>query len=444
MKKHFILIILTICLGAELAVLLLFALRGVSARQDAVEINEALHAIQEDWGHMETHRSSTALDYAVLDGEGHVLFRTKPGLSESINQAVVHRDTILDIYDGGCIAGKLLVYNDTEETLMSGRRTAAFGLGLLVIVQTCICICFTVYLERMIIRPFQKMKDFARRVAGGNLDIPLEMDRHNLFGAFTESFDLMRAELKKARRAEAEANAAKKELVAKLSHDIKTPVASIQAAAEVGAALAERAGEGYPQTGRAASGSSEQKTALEGSRENYLQIIRKAEQINTLVSNLFTATLEELEQLTVMPADMEGQELEEILKDADYLGRGNAARIPDCLLYADRLRLQQVFDNIFVNSYKYAGTRIHVTVRRAGGYLAVDIEDFGGGVDGDELPLLKEKFRRGSNAAKTEGAGLGLYLSDYFMKEMQGDILVENGEQGLRVTVLILLSGVVA
>ena len=77
-------------------------------------------------------------------------------------------------------------------------------------------------------------------------------------------------------------------------------------------------------------------------------------------------------------------------------------------------------------------------------YLAVDIEDFGGGVDGDELPLLKEKFRRGSNAAKTEGAGLGLYLSDYFMKEMQGDILVENGEQGLRVTVLILLSGVVA
>ena len=45
MKKHFILIILTICLGAELAVLLLFALRGVSARQDAVEINEALHAI---------------------------------------------------------------------------------------------------------------------------------------------------------------------------------------------------------------------------------------------------------------------------------------------------------------------------------------------------------------------------------------------------------------
>ena len=57
-----------------------------------------------------------------------------------------------------------------------------------------------------IIKPFCKLKSFAQRVAGGNLDIPLAMDRQNLFGSFTESFDLMRTELKKARIAEAEAN----------------------------------------------------------------------------------------------------------------------------------------------------------------------------------------------------------------------------------------------
>ena len=227
------------------------------------------------------------------------------------------------------------------------------------------------------LRPFQKMKDFARRVAGGNLDIPLEMDRYNLFGAFTESFDIMRTELKKARKAEAEANTAKKELVAKLSHDIKTPVASIQAAAEVGAALAEKAqGEGPEADGieqgreamkniRKTSGGSS--SVLEGIRENYLQIMRKAEQIGTLVTNLFTATLEELEQLTVAPVDMEGDELEMILRDADYLGRAGIPHIPACLLYADRLRLQQVFDNIFINSYKYAGTQVNVAVRREGG-----------------------------------------------------------------------------
>lgn len=60
----------------------------------------------------------------------------------------------------------------------------------------------------------------------------------------------------------------------RLSHDIKTPVASIKAASEVGLAL---------------SGS-------ERLRDNYTQIIRKADQINTLITNLFTATLEELQQ----------------------------------------------------------------------------------------------------------------------------------------------------
>ena len=82
-----------------------------------------------------------------------------------------------------------------------------------------------------------------------------------------------------------------------------------------------------------------------------------------------------------------------------------------------------------------------MAMRRESRFLAVAIEDCGGGVDAEELPLLKEKFRRGSNARNREGAGLGLYISDYFMREMGGELLVENGEDGLRVTVVICQSG---
>ena len=73
--------------------------------------------------------------------------------------------------------------------------------------------------------------------------------------------------------------------------------------------------------------------------------------------------------------------------------------------------------------------------------LSVSLEDSGGGVPPEELPFLKEKFRRGSNREGVEGAGLGLFISDYFMKEMKGALSVENGKEGLRVTVRILLSG---
>ena len=228
----------------------------------------------------------------------------------------------------------------------------------------------------------------------------------------------MRSELKKARLAEAKANAAKKELVAKLSHDIKTPVASIKAASEVGAALAA--------DGR--------------NRESYRQIIRKADQINTLVTDLFSATLEELHELSVTPSDLESGELRTLLENADYLHRAALPDIPGCVLLADKTRLQQVFDNLFSNSYKYAGTKIDVAVELKQGYLTVSVADHGGGVNESELPHLKEKFKRGSSVEGIEGAGLGLYISDYCMKEMGGRLVLENGAPGLKAVVWIALS----
>ena len=54
------------------------------------------------------------------------------------------------------------------------------------------------------------------------------MDKKHIFGSFSEAFDLMRSELKKARINEKKANDAKKEIVAKLSHDIKTPLSAIE------------------------------------------------------------------------------------------------------------------------------------------------------------------------------------------------------------------------
>ena len=419
MKKHVFLIGLLLVFAAEVVTLIAFAAQSIDNAQDAVAINEAIQSVQKNWNTMETHTNQTDLEYVVLNMEGTVIFRTKEGLSESINAAIIHRDTVIDIDVDGTIAGKMIVYNGSAQTIQDKKQATVIFLVAAIIMQCGLCIGYMIYLNHTVIKPFHRLEGFAERIAGGNLDIPLEMDRHNLFGAFTESFDIMRAELKKARIAEAEANASKKELVAKLSHDIKTPVASIKAASEVGAAL----------------------TSDEKIKDNYTQIIRKADQINTLVTELFTATLEELQQLSVTPTDIESNELDILLENADYLHRAIIPDIPDCLIYADRLRLQQVFDNIFVNSYKYANTKIDITLQRDDDNLAVMIEDYGGGVEAEELPILKEKFKRGNNAKNMEGAGLGLYISEYFMQQMQGQLDIQNGSKGLRVTVRILLSG---
>lgn len=409
---------LSLVFAAELTMLVLLMGHGTESPQDTVAVNEIVQTIQRDWGSLADHVNDTGFDYAVLGADGAVLYRTGPGLSESINAAISHRDTILDVEVGGMPVGKLVIYNDDVLALQSEQRTIIFAVAAAMLLQLGICAGYFCYLRRTIVIPFRKLERFAQRVAGGNLDIPLEMDRHNLFGAFTESFDLMRSQLKRARLAEAKAAAAKKELVAKLSHDIKTPVASIKAASEVGAARAPD----------------------DKNRENYRQIIQKADQINTLVTNLFSATLEELDELTVTPSDMKSEELRILLENADYLRRAKLPNLPDCLLFADRLRLQQVFDNLFANSYKYAGTKIDVAAELEEGYLTISVEDYGGGVSEQELRHLKEKFKRGTNAKDIEGAGLGLYISDHCMREMGGRLELENGASGLKATVWIALS----
>lgn len=421
MKSRLFFSVLLIVFLLESAVLVLFALPKPENSQDTVAINEVLQTVQDNWSSPEHHVNRTSLDYVVLDPDGAVLYRTKSGLSESVNTGISHKDTILDIEVSGSTVGKLIVYNNDALVFQSEKQTAVFVIIAVMLLQCGICIGYFFYLRRTVIGPFHKLKEFARRIAGGDLDIPLQMDRQNLFGAFTESFDIMRSELKKARIAEARANKSKKELVAKLSHDIKTPVASIKAASEVGAALA-----------------SDEKI-----RENYEQIIRKADQINTLVTNLFSATLEELQELTVTPSDIKSEELRTLIENADYLHRAVIPPVLDCLLFADRLRLQQVFDNIFANSYKYADTKISVGISLESKFLTISIEDHGGGIDESELPLLKEKFKRGSNTAGIDGAGLGLYICDTCMKQMRGRLEIENGETGLKATVLIALSSTI-
>lgn len=410
MKRRLFLISFVLVLVAEIIALIIFAVQSTDFSQSTVEVNEVVQTVSRDWGSLQSHENDTALDYVVIDCGGNILYKSKDGLSENINSAIAHRDTVLDIEADNEVVGKVIIYNDGAKSLQAHKRTAIIVLSVAIAVECGICGGYAVYMHLTTVKPFKKMKAFAERIAGGNLDIPLEMDRGNLFGAFTESFDIMRSELKKARLAEAQANKSKKELVAKLSHDIKTPVASIKAVAEVGLVTAK------------------------GNKENYTHIIGKADQINTLVTNLFTATLEELQQLTVTPVNIESGKVKEMLENADYLHRATIPDIPECLVCADALRLQQVFDNIFANSYKYAKTDIIVTVEKAD-RLFISIEDFGGGVREEELSVLKEKYRRGSNSEKIEGAGLGLYISDYFMKEMHGELNIGNGEHGLRVTV---------
>jgi K+-sensing histidine kinase KdpD len=90
-----------------------------------------------------------------------------------------------------------------------------------------------------------------------------------------------------------------------------------------------------------------------------------------------------------------------------------------------------------MNSYKYADTDMSVASEISGDYLVIRISDKGPGVKEEEIPLLKEKYRRGSNTNEKDGAGLGLYLANYFMEKMDGQLGLSNKEPGFEVSVYL-------
>ena len=400
-----------------------FALRETpDAYLDTVTVNNIVKSFSNNWNNIKGGADRPSfeynLDYAVIDNDGNLIAATRRGLNENINDAVRNRDTIVDVRVGGEIAGKVIFYNDAARIAERNKRTVVLLSAIIFIGTALIFTGYTAYLRITILRPFKKLKGFARHIAAGNLDIPLDMDKNNLFGAFTESFDLMREELKSAKKNERKAEQSKKELVASLSHDIKTPVASIKAVTEYMLFVTEN----------------------EEDKEQLETINAKAEQINALITNMFHATLEELQALSVSVADIQSTAIPGLIINADYERRIKPFSIPSCIVSADLLRLQQVFDNIISNSYKYAGTDIEINACFEEQHLIIDITDFGKGVQEDELPLILNKFYRGKNTGTKGGYGLGLYISNYLLNMMSGDIRCENRPNGFSVRLMLRLA----
>ena len=417
MKLRFLIIYLIIFAVLGTAVCIYVA-RG--SKQDApsypTEINRLVIRLGKEWDSVcdmkeQQIPSDEPFDYAVIDPEGNLLFYTEKDIATSVSAATARYDVIRDIEKDGVLLGRLLVHNPFLELQARRDRRQALIIAGLFILMLLISLAYFLYLRSRVVRPFDRLKGFASRVAAGDLDTPLEMDRGHVFGASTESFDIMREELKSSREREAAAVQSRKELVAELSHDIKTPVASIKAMADVMSLTA--------------------KDDLE--RDTIAAINGKADQIDHLISNLFHATLEELEQLEVKPEELSSTEILQMIKEADYSKKVSGSEIKDAVVLADRLRLNQVISNIIANSYKYAGTEIRVQSAYDGTspqYLVIEISDTGGGVPEEEIELVTQKFRRGSNAGGKDGSGLGLYISNYFMEKMNGSLECFNRDNG--------------
>lgn len=279
------------------------------------------------------------------------------------------------------------------------------------------------YVYLSILRPFDKMKAFAEKIAQGNFDIPLKYERSNYFGSFTWAFDSMRREITKARACEREAIDNNKTVIATLSHDIKTPVSSIRAYAEGLDANLDSSPE---------------------KRRKYLSVImRKCDEVSKLTNDLFLHTLSDLDKLKIHPEKLELTEfMENTVKeiaaehdDISFIRPNFTAEVS-----ADRNRLMQITENLINNARKYAHTDINISMELEQHDVLIRFRDFGGGIPDSDIPFIFGKFYRGKNSGNEQGSGLGLYIVKYLTEAQNGEVSLRNHtEGGLEVTISLPL-----
>ena len=136
------------------------------------------------------------------------------GASDDVIESM-KKEYNLDYY---YVDDELVIYNNAQSAFSSAQIYALTIIIFTIIVAIAFLLFYIFYVNTYVIRPFNKLREFAGSVARGNLDAPLLMDKQNVFGAFTESFDIMREELAKAKENERIANESKKELVLSLIH----------------------------------------------------------------------------------------------------------------------------------------------------------------------------------------------------------------------------------
>jgi signal transduction histidine kinase len=232
----------------------------------------------------------------------------------------------------------------------------------------------------------------------------------------------MRREITKARSCEKEAIENNKTVIATLSHDIKTPIASIRAYAEGLEANMDTSPE---------------------KRAKYLNVMmKKCDEVSKLTNDLFLHSLSDLDKLKMNPEEIElsslidsvVEELTAKQRDVHYTKSEGAV-----FVMADANRLTQVLENIINNARKYAKSEIDITMTQQDNQAVICVRDHGNGIPDEDVPFIFDKFYRGKNCGDEQGSGLGLYIVKYIMEQMQGSVSLYNHEDGLEVTLSLPL-----
>lgn len=274
------------------------------------------------------------------------------------------------------------------------------------------------FMIRRILPPLAALKQGAEKVEQGDLSVRLRHEETDEFTPVFRAFNTMTETLGTTLRQRAEDEESRKELIASMSHDIRTPLTAIRA-------YVEGLLDGVANT--------------EEKRARYLDVIRrKTDELDGMVEQLFLLSKIDVGGRAVPLEAVDLSDLADAVveENRDAFQR-KGLRLAfhtggPCLIRGNRMLLERILMNLITNSAKYKDRPegcLTFTLARADGAVTLTAADDGPGVAEEALPHLFDAFFR-TDRARTRtgnGSGLGLAIVARAMALMHGTAKAENG-----------------
>ena len=270
-------------------------------------------------------------------------------------------------------------------------------------------------------RRIERVRAATARLANGALDTEVSVEGHDEIAGLAGDFNLMSLALKKAKLREKEVENARRDLIAAVAHDLRTPLASTRA-------LIEAVTDGVASDPEV--------------RARYLNSAQgEISHLSQLVEDLF-----ELARIDagVLQLELERASLHDLISDTLYSFQGQAEKrgvqligeVSDDVdpVLINPPKLQRVFDNLLSNALHHTPTDGTIALRAKpnGEVVRVEVADTGRGIPPEDLPRVFERSFRGEQSRSrppvdgTSGAGLGLAIARGLIEAHGGTIDVES------------------
>ena len=289
--------------------------------------------------------------------------------------------------------------------------------GVLLVYAATLSLTLAYLLAGSMTAALARIRAGAERIAEGDLRTRIAVDSRDELGELADDLNAMATRLAAVAQQERRMEQSRRELIAAVSHDLRTPLAAIRATIEAivdGVVTDEETIRRYL------------RTMHDGTKE-----------LSRLIDDLFDLSRIEAGALTLAPAptavaDLVSDTLERMRPQAaargvtlDGFAEANLPLVP-----LDARHIGRVLTNLVDNALRHtpAMGRVEVAVQVEGAGVRVDVVDTGEGIPPGDLPNLFERFYRGEKSRSREhgGAGLGLAISKGLVEAHGGTIWAEN------------------